>query len=116
MEKKEDVKIEDKKTTVETKEDQKKPESEYEKIPKVGEPTAKSIFPGLAGVNEQIAILSHLHYKDLVKVVKTCRQAYCFIMDETVRRRILHWKPEKEEETKINNYILSLIQAIDVKE
>jgi hypothetical protein len=37
-------------------------------------------------------------------------------MDEAVRRRILGWKPEKEEETRINNYILSLIQAIDIKE
>ena len=108
MEKKEEAAV--------PKEEQKKPESDYEKMPKVGEPTTDSIFPGLSGVNQHVAILSFLHYKDLIKVLKTCRYGFHFIMDESVRRRILHWKPEKEEETRINNYILSLIQAIDVKE
>jgi len=108
MEKKEEVPA--------AKEEQKKPEADYEKVPKIGEPTTGSIFPGLSGVNEQVAVLSCLHYKDLIKVAKTCRQGFSFIMDESVRRRVLHWKPEKEEETRINNYILSLIQAIDVKE
>ncbi len=96
--------------------EEKKAESEFEKIPKIGEPTTNSIFPGLVGVNEHASILSFLSYKDLIKVTKTCRQGFNFIMDETLRRRILHWKPDKEEETRINNYILSLIQAIDIKE
>jgi hypothetical protein len=99
-----------------TTEELKKQESEFEKIPKIGAPTTSGIFPGLSGVNEHISILSFLHYKDLIKILKTCRQGYSFIMDEAVRRRILGWKPEKEEETRINNYILSLIQAIDIKE
>ena len=94
----------------------KKYESDYEKRPKVAEGSSGSVFPGLTGVNQQVAILSFLHYKDVIKMIKTSRDAYHFIMEEGVRRRILSWKPEKEEETRINNYILSLIQAIDVKE
>lgn len=96
--------------------EEKKGESEYYKIPKVDDAKADSSLPGLHGVNEQITILSYLHYKDLIKVAKTSRFAFKFVMDQDTRKGILNWKPEKEEETRINNYILSLIQAIDVKD
>eukprot|EP00831_Metopus_contortus_P033062 TRINITY_DN2655_c0_g1_i6.p1 TRINITY_DN2655_c0_g1~~TRINITY_DN2655_c0_g1_i6.p1 ORF type:complete len:101 (-),score=19.63 TRINITY_DN2655_c0_g1_i6:60-362(-) len=99
-----------------TEEDEKKMESEYYQCPKTGEPKADTVFPGLTGVNEQIAILSFLDYKDLVKIAKVNRFAFQFVMEETARKRIQHWKPSKEEETRINNYILSLIQAIDIKD
>ena len=118
MEKKE-VHEEDKKTEekkVPAKEEDKKTEDALIRTPKVGEPTSKSIFTGLTGVNEHVAILSFLHYRDLIKVAKSSRYAFNFIMDAQARKRILGWKPDKEEETRINNYILSLIQAIDTKE
>ena len=106
--------MEKKEVSAPPKEEEKK--TEGEKIPKIGEPKESSVFPGLSGVNQHVAILSFLHYRDLIKVVKTSRQAFHFIMDEETRRRVLNWKPERDEETRVNNYILSLIQAIDVKE
>lgn len=101
--------------TTEAKED-KKGESEYYKVPKIDEPKSATPLPGLRGVNEHITIFSYLHYKDLIKLAKTSRAAFKFIMDQDQRKGILHWKPDKDEETKINNYILSLIQGIDVKD
>ncbi len=99
-----------------SKEEVKATEEAFMKMPKVGEPANTQIFPGLSGVSEPIVILSFLHYQDLIKLAKTSRAAYNFVMDMQARKRILHWKPDKEEETRINNYILNLIQAIDNKE
>lgn len=96
--------------------EEKKGEGEYYKIPKVEEPKSSNVFPGLQGVNEQITIMSFLHYKDIIKIAKTSRAGFKFVMDQDSRKGILCWKPEKEEETRINNYILSLIQGIDVKD
>ena len=125
MDKKEEPKKEEPKKEEPKKEEPKKEEvakkeeakgNQYLNLPKTGDATTNTIFQGLTGVNEHVAILSYLHWKDLIKVAKTCRMAFQFIIDEDTRKRILSWKPDKDEETRINNYILSLIQAIDIKE
>jgi len=80
--------------------------------PVVGEPKMAGIMEGLTGANEQVAILSYLPYRPLVNVTKSSRYAYKFIMERPTRKRILCWKPDKDEETKLGNYINGVIQKM----
>ena len=86
------------------KEVKKKIEKKY-KVPDLGETSAKCIFKDLEGMEEQIAVLSYLPYKSLINVAKTSKFAFQFIMDRPTRKLILSWKPAKEDDTKIANYI-----------
>ena len=81
-------------------------------VPNFGEPTAMGIIKDLKGIEEQIAVLSYLPYKSLINVAKSSKYAFNFIMHRPTRKRILCWKPEKEDETKINNYIMNYINKI----
>ena len=79
--------------------------------PKVEAPKSDFIFAGLKGVNEQIAILSCLHYKDMIKVIKSSRCAYTFIMDEAVTKRI-GCHVDKEDEAKIQTWVMKQISIL----
>ena len=69
-----------------------------------GPASATGIMDGLYGDNPQIAVLSYLPYRDLVNVAQMSRSAYNFIIPRETRRKILCWKPSKEDETKMHNY------------
>lgn len=86
------------------------------KVPEVGEPTCDFMLPNLKSRQALIKILSYLPIKDLVASTKLNRFAFKFILDEENRKSILSWDLDKTEETRINNYLISLIQTTDEKE
>ena len=121
MEKKEVVKTEvkeEKKTEVkeekkaDAKEEKKGTQECLYKVPQTGEATTDRIFADLKGVNEQVAVLSYLQYGDLIRLAKTGRAAFQFIMDRPTRIKIMSWKPDEAMQAKKDNYIANLIRAI----
>ncbi len=101
---------------VEAKPEEKKPEEakavKKYNPPQFGDSKYEGIIPGVKGINEQIAILSYLPYKWLIHVAKSSRFAYNMIMHRPTRKKILSWKPDKDDETKLSNYINNAINKI----
>ena len=79
--------------------------------PKVGPPKNDYIFKGLKGVNEQIAILSCLHYKDMIPIIKSSRYAFNFVMDQEVTKRI-GCHVDREDESKVQAWVMKQISIL----
>ena len=110
--KSEEKKAEESKAVEATKPEVKKAPMKKYIVPDVGQSKEEGIMEGLRGASQEITILSFLPYKDLITVAKSCKYGYNFVMKRNVRKRILTWKPSKEDETKLQNYIGNAISHI----
>ena len=78
-------------------------------FPKISDSASATLFPDLRSRDSLVNILSFLELQDLVAMVKLNKFAYHFICNEKNREQILSWDLPKEEESRINNYILSML-------
>ncbi len=85
-------------------------------VPRINKPDVEYLIPGLSSRDSLTTILSYLPIKDLVNACKLNRFGFHLVMDEDVRTKILSWELDKTEETRINNYLISLIQTTDENE
>ena len=78
-------------------------------LPKIDPPHIPHLFPQTSNIATLTNILSFLEIPDLINVTKVNRYAYHFIIDTNTRKRILSWELPREEESRVNNYILSML-------
>ena len=62
-----------------------------------------------------IKVLSYLPYKELITVAKSCKYAYSLFEKKEDKKKIMCWKPSKEEKAKIKKYIDSQIDELAKK-
>nr|ABR27259.1 hypothetical protein [Metopus es] len=62
-----------------------------------------------------IKVLSYLPYKELITVAKSCKYAFSLFEKKEDKKKIMCWKPSKEEKAKIKKYIDTQIDELAKK-
>ena len=75
----------------------------------VGEEGPSIFLSEKMSTSSQTNILSFLQIGELVRMLKVNRFAYHLITNDQNRRRILTWTLHKDEELRINKYILTML-------